>query len=212
MSCFESSTFLKNPSIMNQSILIKACEKLNWKYKVEDKVLLVYEANQKTNLRREYALKVDGNRITYNSYYMKNGKELVKKLENEFYHLNISYAKETILAEFNRVGFTLLPDYNFIKNDKEVERFSMVGYSKIKEETEKKTVIQFTILNDGTIVSDSNYIPADLHELADKAMEKIDEAFGTKREEGVHIKRKEVPLKYKNKSYCTANNKIKAKN
>ena len=94
MSCFESSTFLKNPTVMNQEVLKQACEKLGWRYeaKVEngENILLVYDVNQKENLKGEFALKVIGNQITYNSYYMKNGKELVKDLEKNFYTINES--------------------------------------------------------------------------------------------------------------------------
>lgn len=43
-------------------------------------------------------------------------------------------------------------------------------------------------------------------------MSKIDHSFGTTRREGIEIKRKEVPERYKTKSYCTINNKIIAKN
>jgi hypothetical protein len=87
----------------------------------------------------------------------------------------------------------------------------MVAHSRISEETEKRVEIEFTIKFDGTIVSDSNYIPEDVHKLADKAMEAIDRAFGTTRKEGEQIKRKEIPAKYKNKTYCKAGSKIIAK-
>lgn len=216
MSCFESSTFLKNPTVMNQDVLKQACEKLGWRYeaKVEngENILLVYDVNQKENLKGEFALKVIGNQITYNSYYMKNGQELVKDLEKNFYTINVEYACETILREFQAVGFKLLPDYKFKENEKEKRRFKMVAHTSIPNESEKRTEIEFTIMFDGTIVTDSNYIPEDIHKLADKAMESIDNAFGTKRKEGEHIKRKEIPLKYKDKAYCKAGNKIIAKN
>lgn len=215
MSCFESSTFLKNPSVMNQEVLQKVCDKLKWRYEVRvengNQVLLVYDVNQKTNLKGEFALKVVGNQITYNSYYLKNGKELAKELENTFYGMNVEYAYETILREFQAVGFKLLPDYKFKETDKEKMRFKMVAHSTMPNESEKRTEIEFTILYDGTVVTDSNYIPEDVHKLADKAMESLDQAFGTKRKEGEQIKRKEIPLKYKDKAYCKAGSKIVAK-
>ena len=99
--------------------------------------------------------------------------------------MNVEYAKETILGEFERVGFSFKRDYDFVPNEQEVDRFFMVGYSKIENEDEKRTEIQFTILNDGAVISDSNYIPEDIHKLADEAMEKIDGAFGTNRREGI---------------------------
>jgi len=212
MSCFESSKFLRNPQVMNQEVLVRACDKLGWKYEIKNQELVVLNANQKENLKGEYLLKVKGDIVTYNSYYIKNAKEFVLELQETFFELNVNYAKETILKEFESAGFTFKRDYDFVANSEEVERFYMVGYSKIENEDEKRTEIQFTILMDGTVVTDSNYIPEDIHKLADEAMEKIDNAFGTSRREGIEIKRKEVPEKYKNKSYCTVNNKIIAKN
>ena len=212
MSCFESSKFLRNPQVMNQEVLVRACDKLGWKYEIKNQELVVLNANQKENLKGEYLLKVKGDIVTYNSYYIKNAKEFVLELQETFFELNVNYAKETILKEFESAGFTFKRDYDFVANSEEVERFFMVGYSKIENEDEKRTEIQFTILMDGTVVTDSNYIPEDIHKLADEAMEKIDNAFGTSRREGIEIKRKEVPEKYKNKSYCTVNNKIIAKN
>lgn len=211
MSCFESSKFLKNPQVMNQEVLIKACNELGWKYEIRGNELLVFDAKQKEDLRGEYLLKVSGATATYNSYYMKNAKEFVAELQETFFRLNVVYAKETILKEFEAVGFTFKRDYDFIASNEEVDRFYMVGYSKIENEDEKRTEIQFTILHDGTVVTDSNYIPEDIHKLADKAMLKIDAAFGTDRREGIEIIRKQVPDRYKTKSFCTVTNKIKAK-
>lgn len=212
MSCFESSKFLKNPQIMNQAILRKACEELGWKYEIRNNELVVLNANQVEDLRGEFLLKVNGDNVSYNSYYLKNGKVFVDELQTTFYRLNISYARETILREFEAAGFTLKRDYDFIPNKDAVEQFFMVGISKIETEDEKRVEIKFTILSDGTVVSDSNYIPEDIHKLADEAMLKVDSAFGSKRREGFEIQRKEVPEKYRTKSFCTVNNKIRAKN
>ncbi len=215
MSCFESSTFLKNPSVMNAEVLQKACDKLGWLYELKiengNKVLLIFDVNQKTNLKGEFALKVEGNNVTYNSYYLKNGRKLAKELEKHFYSINVEYACETVLREFQSVGFKLLPDLKFKETETEKKRFKMVAHSNMPNENEKRTEIEFTIKYDGTIVTDSNYIPEDVHKLADKAMESIDNAFGTKRKEGEHIKRKAIPLKYKDKAYCKAGTKITAK-
>lgn len=215
MSCFESSTFLKNPNVMNQDILTQACKKLGWKFEIkteQDKeVLYVYNTGQQSNLHGEYALKVDANTVTYNSFYLKNGRQLSEELESQFYELNIQYAQQTILSEFEALGFKYLPDNRFTPSETEKIRFKMVAHSRISEETEKRVEIEFTIKFDGTVVSDSNYIPEDIHKLADKAMEAIDRNFGTIRKEGEHIKRKEIPLKYKNKAYCKTGTKIIAK-
>ena len=211
MSCFESSTFLKNPLVMNQEVLKKACDELGWKYLIQNGELLVVDAKQKQNVRGEYVLKVSGNTVSYNNYYMKNGKELVSELQEHFCKFNVLYAKESILKEFERVGFTLKKDYDFVPNSEISDQFFMVGYSMLEKETEKRSEIKFSILIDGTIVTDSNYIPEDIHKLADEAFSKLDEAFGNKRREGIEIKRKVIPEKYRNKSYCSVNNKIKAK-
>lgn len=211
MSCFESSKFLKNPQVMNQIVLQKACDELGWLYEIRNDELIVINANQKEDLRGEYLLKVRGDIVTYNSYYMKNAKEFVSELQNVFFKLNVCYARETILKEFEGAGFTFKRDYDFVATSELVEQFYMVGISKIENEDEKRVEIKFTILNDGTVITDSNYIPEDIHKLADEAMLKIDGAFGTHRREGFEIIRKEVPDKYKNKSYCTINNKVKAK-
>ncbi len=211
MSCFESSTFLKNPLVMNQEVLKKACDELGWKYVLQNGELIVTDVNQKENVRGEYVLKLSGNTVTYNNYYMKNGKELFSELQQHFFKFNIIYAQESILQEFQRVGFTFKKDYDFIPDLEISDQFYMIGYSKMEKETEKRTEIKFTILKDGTIITDSNYIPEDIHKLADEAMSKIDESFGSERREGIEIKRKVIPEEYRSKSFCAINNKIKAK-
>jgi hypothetical protein len=201
---------------MNQEVLIKACEKLGWKFEIKieknKRHLYVYNVNQNVNLNGEYALRVVDNVVTYNSYYMKNGIELIKELENQFYTLNIVYAKETILKEFQAVGFKFLPDLKFVPTETDKEKFKMVASTRNPNETEKRTEIEFVIKFDGSIVTDSNYIPEDIHKLADKAMEAIDNSFGSKRKEGVHIKRKSIPAIYQGKTFCSATGQIKSKN
>jgi len=201
---------------MNQEILKKACEKLGWKFEVKTEqnkqVLYVYDANQKANLKGEFALKVIDNVVTYNSYYMKNGQELIKELESQFYGLNVVYAKETILREFQAVGFKFLPDLKFIATETEKEKFKMVASTRNTNEAEKRTEIEFVIKFDGTIVTDSNYIPEDIHKLADKAMEAIDNSFGTKRKEGEQIRRKVIPPIYQGKTFCSTSGQIKSNN
>jgi hypothetical protein len=82
---------------------------------------------------------------------MKNAKEFVSELQQQFFKLNIVYAKETILKEFESAGFSFKRDFDFVATKEEVDRFYMVGYSKMENEEENKTEIQFTILNDGTV-------------------------------------------------------------
>jgi hypothetical protein len=201
---------------MNQEILKRTCEKLGWKFEVKleqnKQVLYVYDTHSNANLQGEFALKVVDNVVTYNSYYMKNGQELIKELESQFYGLNVIYAKETVLREFQSVGFKFLPDLKFVPNEIDKEKFKMVATTRTPNETEKRTEIGFLIKFDGTIVTDSNYIPDDIHILADKAMLSIDNSFGTKRKEGEQIKRKSIPPVFQNKTYCSVTGQIKSKN
>lgn len=210
MSCFESSTFLKNPQVMNKQVLMNACKKLGWKFEIRQDELIVYNAKQNTELHGEYALKVKGNVVSFNNYYMKNGRELIKELQNQFYELNIEYAEQSIVQEFERAGFHMRRDWDFKANEEVSKQFFMVAETRMQGEEERETVIKFSILSDGTIVTDSNYIPHDIHELADKAMLELDKAFGTTRREGFEIKRKTIPEKYKGKTYCSASGQIKS--
>ena len=57
----------------------------------------------------------------------------------------------------------------------------MVGYTKLEDEKEKRYEIQFSIMRDGTVITDSNYLPDDVNELAHAAMDDLQDAFGNKR-------------------------------
>jgi len=209
MSCFETSKFLKNPQVFSKEVLIKAAQRLNWEYKVtQNEVAITKIPNQ--NVRGEYAMKIQGSKVIYNSYYLKNGEQLVDELKEVFYKLNVEYARSSILSEFKNVGFSLKKDYDFEPNQTEVDRFYMVGYSKNSKEKEKRTEIKFTILNDGTVVSDTNYLPDDIHKLADEAMRKLEDKLGNKRDDK-DIVQKQVPIKYQKKVEVLSN-KIIAKN
>lgn len=209
MSCFETSKFLKNPQVFSKEVLVKAAKRLNWEYKVtQDEVAITKIPNQ--NIHGEYAMKIKGSQVIYNSYYLKNGEQLVDELKEVFYKLNVEYARSSILSEFKNVGFSLKKDYDFEPNQTEVDRFFMVGYSKNSKEKDKRTEIKFTILNDGTVVSDTNYLPVDMHKLADEAMRKLEEKLGNERNEN-DIVQKKVPLKYQKKVEVLSN-KVIAKN
>lgn len=195
---------------MNRQVLMDACKKLGWKFEIKDDELVVYNANQAANLHGEYALKVRGNTVSYNSFYMKNGMELIKELQSQFHELNVEYAEQSIIQEFERVGFRRRRDWDFTPNEEVAKQFFMVAETRLEAEEDRETVIKFSILNDGSVITDSNYIPHDVHELADKAMVELDRAFGTTRREGFEIKRKEIPGKYKGKTYCTASGQIKS--
>lgn len=184
MSCFETSTFAKNPDVMNQDVLIQACTKLGWKFAKTANELTIFQLNEDVNLRGEYAMKIVGNKVTYNTYYLKNAKSKVNELQSVFYELNVKYAEESIIREFKKQGWSYKSNDKFKAN--------------AEEETEKVAQIKFTVLKDGSVKTDSDYIPRDIHELADKAMLELENIMGSKRE----IIGKEIPLKYKHKTFC----------
>ncbi len=204
MSCFESSTFIKNPDFMNQSVLLTACEKLGYKYKLENDTLTITEVNSSVNLHGEYAIRVVGNKVSYNTYYLKNAKEKVHSLQTVYYALNIKYSEESIIREFKKQGWSFKSNEKFKPNSQEKLSFFMVGRSKLKDETEPLAQIKFTIMNDGSFVTDSSYIPKDIHELADLAMVELEKILFNERK----IVHKEIPLKYKNKAFCAPKTKI----
>lgn len=82
------------------------------------------------------------------------------------------------------------------------EHLVMEGYTADPNETDQITRINFWILSNGDLISDSNYIPRDLHDRADAAMEQIDAWYGTSRIEGTDILRKEIPYEYESKAFC----------
>jgi len=107
MSCFETSTFAKNPDVMNQDVLIQACTKLGWKFAKTANELTIFQLNEDVNLRGEYAMKIVGNKVTYNAYYLKNDESKVNELQSVFYELNVKYADESIIREFKKQGWFL---------------------------------------------------------------------------------------------------------
>jgi hypothetical protein len=166
---------------MNQKVLKLACDKLGWKYEIRNDELLITDTKQKEQLHGEFALKVSGDRVTYNSYYLKNGKELITELQSVFFPLNVEYAKQTVISAFEKKGFKFKKNYDFKPTAEEVDKFSMVGETKLPNEKTKRFEIQFSILNDGTVITDSNYLPDDVNDLAHKAMDEIEGKFGNKR-------------------------------
>ena len=195
MSRFESSKFVRDNTVMNQECLIEACQKLNWKFKVNSDEFFITDIGIKKSFEGEFALKVKGNQVTYNTYYLGNAKEYVAKLQGLYNELNVEYSKTMIIAEFKRKGFALKSNDKFVPNETERFSFYMVGRSKDKNELEPIGQIKFTILEDGTIVSDSNYLPEDVNKLAHEAMDNIDINFSSKR----IMTKKEIPLKYRDK-------------
>ena len=207
MSRYESSKFIKDPKTMNQAALIQACEKLGWKYRVENNTLLVTDAKQSSQMYGEYVLKVEGNTVTYNSYYLDNGQQLIEELKSTFFPLNVEYAKKSVIDAFSRNGFTFQRIWRYKAKEGEVDRFAMVGYTKDPAETEKRYEIVFSVFKDGTVVTDSNYLPDDVNELAHKSMDELQKLFGNER---VMTKKPEYEIVMRtHKRVNTSTNKIK---
>lgn len=195
MSRFETSKFVRDSSIMHQNVLVEACQSLGWKYHIENNSLHITDLGNNVNFFGEYAIKVTDNKVTYNTYYFGETEGAVKQLQNRFNDLNVSYTKNLLINEFKNKGFSFKRNSKFIETEDEKISFFMVGRSKIKNEKEPVGEIKFTILFDGTIISDSNYLPEDVNEKAHAAMDSIDAFFGSKR----IMTKKEIPVKYRDR-------------
>lgn len=181
MSRFESSRFIKDPKVMNPEALKRACDALGWKYTIKGEDLLVTDLGGKEKLYGEFALKVSGGTVTYNSYYLKNGEELVEELKSVFFPLNVEYARDSVIRSFSANGFVYKKDYRFRPTEEVAERFSMVGYTELSSEEEKRFEVAFSILRDGTVITDSDYLPDDVNDMAHRSMDKLQELFGRER-------------------------------
>lgn len=197
MSRFESSRFIRNPQVMNESILLAACNALSWSYTKIGNELIVNDTNQKSNLYGEFAIKLNlsTNEVTYNTYYLPNAADKVKSLQDQFYILNAEYARSSLITIFKQKGFTYKSNTRFVPTNEEVYSFFMVGRSKDKNEDEPVGQIKFIILKDGTIVTDSDYLPNDVNELAHDAMDILELDLGNKR----IMTKREIPQKYLHK-------------
>lgn len=192
---------------MNQQVLKVACDNLGWQYKIINDELIIMDVGKQQDLHGEFVLKVKGDQVIYNSYYIKNGQELVKELQSVFYPLNVNYSKQAVVQEFERNGFTFKRDWDFTKTENIAEHFFMVGETKIEDEEIKRYEIEFSILTDGTVITDSNYLPDDVNDLAHLAMDEIENLLGNKRV----MTKKEIPVEYRNrvKSRTEEINKLK---
>lgn len=193
MSRFESSTFVRNSSSMRLENLIKACDTLGWRYHTEGDTTYITDIGVAQSFGREYAIKITGNQITYNTYYLGNTKEYVEKLKAVYNTLSAEYSKNTVIAAFKKHGFTYKDNPRFVPTESEVFSFYMVGRSNDKSEKEPIGQVKFTILADGTVVSDSNYLPDDVNKRAHASMDDIDSDFESKRV----MTKKEVPFEYR---------------
>jgi hypothetical protein len=197
MSRFESSRFARNSNVMNAEALKSACDTLGWKYAMKGNTLTISDANQKQNMYGEYVLQLNltTNQVSYNTYYTPNAVQKVTELQNAFYKLNAEYARKSLIQSFKCKGFTYLSNDKFNPTEEEVYSFFMVGRSKDKNEDEPVAQIKFTILKDGTIVTDSDYLPNDVNEKAHAAMDELETLLGNERV----MTKKEVPSKYLHK-------------
>ena len=194
MSRFESSRFARNPQVMNANVLKAACEALGWKYSIQNNILLVTEVGIGSNFYGEFALKLNmsTNEVTYNTYYMPNAQEKVEELKVKFQELNAEYSKNALISEFEKAGFTYRSNFTFIPTNEEKYCFFMEAKSYDPSEDEPFASIKFTILYDGTIVTDSDYLPNDINEKAHEAMDILEHLLGNKRV----MTKKPVPAKY----------------
>lgn len=194
MSRFESSRFLRNSSVMHADVLKSACDSLGWTYEVKGDILTVSDAQQNSNMYGEYVLQLNmaTNMVSYNTYYTPDAPLKVKELQGKFNQLNAEYAMESLIESFKAEGFTYLSDLNFVPNEREKYSFFMEGISTDPEEVEPVAQIKFTILYDGTVITDSDYLPNDVNERAHDAMDVLEELLGNKRV----MTRKEIPSHY----------------
>ena len=197
MSRFESSRFARNSNVMNAEILKSACDSLKWEYTINGNILTISDVNQTQNMYGEYVLQLNltTNQVSYNTYYTPDAKTKVEELQNVFYRLNAEYARKSLIQSFMRKGFTYLSNDKFHPTEEEVYSFFMVGRSKDKTEDEPVAQIKFTILKDGTIITDSEYLPNDVNEKAHDAMDELETLLGNKRV----MTRKDIPSKYLHK-------------
>lgn len=197
MSRFESSRFARNPQVMNANVLKAACEALGWKYSIQNNILLVTEIGIGSNFYGEFALKLDvlTNEVTYNTFYMPNALEKVEELKEMFQVLNAEYSKNALISEFEKAGFAYRSNFDFTPTEEEKFSFYMEAKSYDPLEDEPFASIKFTILKDGTIVTDSDYLPNDVNEKAHEAMDILELHLGNKRV----MTKKPVPAKYVSK-------------
>ena len=210
MSRFESSRFTRNSNVMNAEVLKSACETLGWKYSIKNNLITISDANQKQNMYGEYILQLNitTNQVSYNTYYTPNAAQKVTELQTVFYKLNAEYARKSLIQSFKRKGFTYLSNEKFNPTEEEVYSFFMVGRSKDKNEDEPVAQIKFIILKDGTIVTDSDYLPNDVNERAHDAMDELESLLGNERV----MTKKEVPTKYLHKMKPRTINIVEQKN
>lgn len=211
MSCFEQSVFKKNHAVLDIELLAQACENMGWQYIQKGNSFVVTSVPHGPNTSGEAVLTVTGNQVKWNNYYRRDGQELSSTLQqsyqNSYNAMQVQYALDAINKAFTSRGFTLLQDRNFAPGSEVKHRFWMKSRSKEASEKGVITKILFEVLNDGSVRTDSDYIPRDVHEWADAAMDELSRFLGVERK----ISPKDIPAKYRHKAFCHPKNKIQQK-
>ena len=109
------------------------------------------------------------------------GLQAVEELKAVFFPLNVEYARNSVIRSFSAHGFTYKKDYSFRPTEEVADHFSMVGYTELPGEKEKRYEVAFSIHRDGTVVTDSNYLPDDVNDRAHRSMDHLQELFGSER-------------------------------
>lgn len=198
MSMFETSRFVRNKQVMRLDCVKEACDRLGWKYRLSENELAITDVGRGQNIWSEDLIIIRGDQVVYNSYVL-GGNHDVQKLQDAYEEiideLNAEYSRQTVINAFKKNGFTYKSNEKFRATASEKFSFYMVGRSKDKEESEPVGQIKFTILSDGTVVSDSSYLPEDVNKRAHASMDIIDGDFSSKRV----MTKKDVPPKYREK-------------
>jgi hypothetical protein len=206
MSCWETSKFLNDQSTVDKGVMIKACKELGWEIKESGQTITVIDANQGSNLFGEYALQIKGNNVSYNTYYMDNGKSKVDDLRKAYLDLYLPIIEKKIKDTFKSVGYSIKPNTRFKPDANRFSSFYVVSSSKLESEKGVEGKIKFTILRNGNVETDSNYIPEDIHDLADRAMDLIEKQLHTERiitPKPRHL----IPASQRTKAHCKAKTK-----
>ena len=88
MSRFETSTFVRNSEFANSEVILDVIQKLGWAYEIINNEIIVSSVGSNSEMQGEYALKIVGNRIIYNTYYLNNSQEIVRNFKSKFSELN----------------------------------------------------------------------------------------------------------------------------
>lgn len=207
MSCFEQSEFVKNPTMFSSEMLVEACNQLGWRCQRVGEELQVFYQKGNQFAYNDPVLYLSGNTVRWNKFYQRDGRQKVEELREAYEGMLVAYAYKCVMKEFVERGFSFVDDLRFTPDAETRYSFYFLGKSKLKNETEASIKIHFKILSDGVIRTDSDYIPQDVHLLADAAMAAIERHYGCVRT----IQPKQIPAKYMGKTFCHAKPAVQLK-